>query len=175
MLIQILQHTPTWVFVLFAALLWLGLSQTFTRTVRFKRIALQAIGLTGFSLYSAVSAFPAVPLAPVVWLTSSGLLFAALINRPVPRGTRYDSWQQRFTLPGSALPLILIMGLFFIRYAVNVATALQPALAQLAFALACSAVYGAFSGLFAARAARLWRFAVQQEYSAAGTALGTAN
>ena len=40
------------------------------------------------------------------------------------------------------------------------AHALQPALAREAgFALKVAALYGAFSGLFALRAARLWRLA----------------
>ena len=176
MLIQILQHTPKWVFVLFAALLWLGLSQMLTRTVRFKRIALQAIGLTGFSLYGVASAFPDISLALLVWLASSGAMFAIVMQRPVPSGTRYDSWQQRFTLPGSALPLVLIMGLFCIKYAVGVTLALQPALArELTLALACSATYGAFSGVFAARAARLWRWALRQDNGDSSTVLRTAN
>jgi hypothetical protein len=176
MLIQILQHTPTWVFFLFAALLWLGLSQTLTRTVRLRRIALQAFGLTAFSLYSTVSAFQGFPPALLVWLAGAGAMFALVMSRPVPRGTRYDDWQQRFTLPGSMLPLALIMGLFFIKYAVGAVTSLQPALAvDPVFALSCSAVYGAFSGVFAARAARLWRWALQQGNAGAPTILGTAN
>jgi hypothetical protein len=176
MLIQILQHTPTWVFFLFAALLALGLSQTLPRTVRFRRIALQALALTGFSLYGTVSAFHGVALALPLWLAGAGAMFALVMNRPVPRGTRYDDWQQRFTLPGSMLPLALIMGLFLIKYAVGVVTSLQPALAaDPVLALSCSAVYGAFSGVFAARAARLWRWALQQEGAGSPTILGTAN
>ena len=38
MLLQILANTPKWVFALFAALLWLGLSQLLTRRVGLSRI-----------------------------------------------------------------------------------------------------------------------------------------
>jgi len=57
-----------------------------------------------------------------------------------------------------------MMGIFFTKYAVGVTLALQPALARdLPVALALSAVYGAFSGVFLARAARLWRLVLAHE------------
>ena len=68
------------------------------------------------------------------------------------------------------------MGLICIKYAVGVALALHPALArELTFALACSAMYGAFCGVFAARAARLWRWALRQDNGDSSTVLRTAN
>lgn len=160
MLIQIVQNTPKWVFALFAALLWLGLSQTVTRRVTLRRVAMQGLGLTGFSLYGMLSAFPDQPLALLTWLAGGFSAFAAVMLCPAPAGTHYDRTSGRFTLPGSALPLALIMGLFLIKYAVGATLAMQHALAQnLLFALGCGSVYGVFAGVFAARACRLWRFA----------------
>jgi len=53
---------------------------------------------------------------------------------------------------------MLMMGLFLIKYAVGVALALHPELRrQAAFGLAVPLLYGAFSGVFAARALRMWR------------------
>lgn len=165
MLLQILANTPKWVFALFAALLWLGLSQLLTRRVGLSRLTGLALGMSAFSLYGTVSAFAAVPMALLAWLLSAAVLFALLARRAAPAGTRYDATSRRFTVPGSAVPLALMMGIFFTKYAVGVTLALQPAVAQdLAFALAVSALYGAFSGVFAARAARLWRLAMAQEH-----------
>ncbi|MBK9574434.1 MAG: hypothetical protein IPO43_17780 [Rhodoferax sp.] len=42
--------------------------------------------------------------------------------------TRYDSWTQRFTLPRSWVPLLLILGIFVTKFAVGAATGLQPGL-----------------------------------------------
>ena len=57
-----------------------------------------------------------------------------------------------YALPGSVVPLLLIMGIFLTKYAVGVATAMQPALrAEVAFAMPVAVLYGVFSGLFAGR------------------------
>ncbi len=164
MLLQILANTPKWVFVLFAALLWLGLSQLLTRRVGLSRITLLAIGMSVFSLYGTVSAFAGVPMALLAWLAGAAAVFALLAGRAAPLGTRYDAATRRFTVPGSAVPLAVMMGIFLTKYAVGITLGMQPAVARdLLFALAVSAVYGAFSGVFAARAARLWRLAMAQE------------
>ncbi len=164
MLLQILANTPKWVFVLFAALLWLGLSQLLTRRVGLSRITGLAIGMSAFSLYGTVSAFAGVPMALLAWLAGAAAVFALLAGRAAPAGTRYDAATRRFTVPGSAVPLAVMMGIFLTKYAVGITLGMQPAVARdLLFALAVSAVYGAFSGVFAARAARLWRLAMAQE------------
>ncbi len=164
MLLQILANTPKWVFVLFAALLWLGLSQLLTRRVGLSRVTGLAIGMSVFSLYGTVSAFAGVPMALLAWLAGAAAVFALLAGRAAPLGTRYDAATHRFTVPGSAVPLAVMMGIFLTKYAVGITLGMQPAVARdLLFALAVSAVYGAFSGVFAARAARLWRLAMAQE------------
>ena len=164
MLFQIVASTPKWVFVVFAALLWLGLNQLLTRRVGLSRITLIAVGMSAFSLYGTVSAFAAVPSALLVWLAGAAVTFALVFSRPLPTGTRYDAAARRFTVPGSAVPLALMMGIFLTKYAVGVTIALQPLLARdPVFALMAGALYGAFSGVFAARSARLWRLALQQD------------
>jgi len=164
MLLQILSHTPIWVFALFAALLWLGLSQLVTRRLGLSRITLLAAGMAAFSLYGTVSAFAAVPTALIAWLAGAAAVFLIVVNRPVPAGTGYDAASRRFTVPGSIVPLALMMGIFFTKYAVGVALGMHLAQANdVSFALTVSALYGAFSGVFAARAARLWRLALAQD------------
>ena len=166
MLLQILIQTPKWVFFLFAALLWLGASQMRTREVRLGRVLGIAIGMVAFSLYGTLAAFGAssrtLPFALGAWLAGVALVFASTISRRAPAGTRWDSARQRFTLPGSAVPLALMMAIFFTKYAVAVAVARDPALgSELRFVLATCALYGCVSGAFAGRAARLWRLALR--------------
>jgi hypothetical protein len=164
MLFQIISNTPKWVFALFAALLWLGLNQLLTRRLGLSRIALLAAGMAAFSFYGTVSAFSAVPTALFAWLAGAVAVLLILFNRPVPAGTAYDAASRRFTVPGSAVPLALMMGIFFTKYAVGVALGMHLAQANdVSFALTVSALYGAFSGVFAARAARLWRLALAQD------------
>jgi hypothetical protein len=55
-------------------------------------------------------------------------------------------------VPGSWLPLALIVALFALKYGAGVSLALHPGLAiDTAFAGLCSLAYGFFSGLFLAR------------------------
>ena len=54
MLLQILANTPKWVFALFAALLWLGLSQLLTRRVGLSRITGLAIGMSAADAVACV-------------------------------------------------------------------------------------------------------------------------
>lgn len=164
MLNQIVSHTPVWVWPLLLALLWLGLSQTVTRQVTLKRITITPLVMTGLSLQGTVGAFGANPAVLGVWLVGAALSAALVLQRPLSDQTRYDDWTQRFTLPGSWLPLLLILGIFVTKYAVGAATGLQPGLRGTAeFSLGVAGVYGAFSGVFLARSGRLWRLAQRAE------------
>lgn len=158
MLYQIFTHTPTWVWFLLTGLLGLGASQVVTRTVSIQRMTLMPLAMVGLSLYGTVSAFGPELRVLLAWLAGAGLMAALVMQRPLDPATRYDDWTERFTVPGSWVPLLLILGIFATKYTVGVSTAMHPALAQNAsFCLGFTALYGAFSGIFLARAARLWR------------------
>jgi hypothetical protein len=160
MLLQILAHTPRWVFVLFFALLVLGAKQLSARQATLRRVTVLPLAMVGLSFYGVVSAFASQPLALLAWATGAAASALLLLRRPVPAGTAYDAAARSFSLPGSALPLALMMGIFFTKYAVGASLAISPALAEVSgFALAASGLYGVFSGLFLGRAARLWQLA----------------
>jgi hypothetical protein len=164
MLLEIFSHIPRWVFALFIALLWLGATQLFTRTASLTRVTAPAVALTVWSLYGTATAFPQEPLTLLAWALTTLAVVALVLERPLPVGTTFDTWQRRFTLPGSAVPLALMMGIFFTKFAVGMALATQPALASSpTFALGISAVYGCFSGVFMGRVVRLWKLALQAE------------
>ena len=164
MLIQILHHTPTWVLGLFLVLLVLGLRQLVARRVSLRRVTLLPLALALWSLYAVGSSFAALALAPLAWLGAAAALAVLVASRPAPSGTHYDAWQDHLVLPGSALPLLLMLGLFGSKYAVGVALALQPELAaQAPFALPVAALYGGLSGLLLGRSARLWRLVLRAQ------------
>ena len=161
MLMQILLHTPRWVFFLFAALLVLGLSQLAGRQAGLRKVSILPLAMLGLSFYGVVSAFAGQPWAVLGWLVALTGAAAAVSSRPLPQGTAYEPATRMFALPGSATPLALMMGIFFTKYAVGVALVMSPALGQQAgFAWAISALYGALSGVFLGRAMRLWRLAL---------------
>lgn len=163
MLMQIITRTPPWVFVLFIVLLALGVSQIRARTASLTRVTVLPVAMLALAISGVVSAFGSGSLgllALVVWAKgaiASGLWVATRKNDD---GARYNPTLKQFTLPGSTVPLAIIMGIFCTKYAVGVSLGMQPELAQNTwFALSVSALYGVFSGIFAARAVRLWRLA----------------
>lgn len=166
-MMQILTHTPTWVFGLFIALLAYGLSQRLARTASLKRTTLLPLAMLGFSGWGVLSAFGASAPDVLSWLVA-GVLAAFVVSRiPLHDQTRYDPARRSFYLPGSYVPLALMMGIFMTKYAVGVSLAMQPGLARDAvFALVVCTLYGAFSGIFAGRALRLWKLALQADRGA---------
>jgi hypothetical protein len=161
MLLRILANTPPWVWGLLAALLALGISQMFTRTASLARVMALPAAMTGLALYGIFSAFGTAPATLLAWCAAAAALaLPALLRRPLPAGTRFDAATRRFHLPGSPLPLLLILGIFLTKYVVGVMLAMRPALAaETNFALLVAALYGLFSGIFLGRALRLWRLA----------------
>ncbi len=161
--LQIVQKTPYWVGGVLAALLALGTSQLFHRTAGLRRVLLMPLVMTGFSLFGLASAFAEsaqIGAALGTWLVAAATIAAgALWWQPgVPGATRYEPSTALFHLPGSAVPMALIVGIFLTKYGVGIELALQPALAHDgSFALQIAGLYGAFNGLFAARSLRLWR------------------
>ena len=158
MIAQILINTPLWVWGLLAALLALGFSQTRSRTAGIVRVTLLPLGLGAFSLYGTVSAFGALPPVIGSWLVATSLLVLIVTQMSLPAGTRYDSATRQFQLPGSWVPMALIMGIFLTKYIVGVSLVMHPELkANANFILAIGTLYGVYSGIFAGRAVRLIR------------------
>lgn len=158
MLLQIVLHTPRWVFALFLLLLWLGARQLVAHDPGLGRVTLMPLAMGALSVLGLVSVFGDSPVALAGWAVAALAALALVLRRPLPVTTRYDAARRRFHVAGSAAPLMLMMGLFLIKYAVGVALALHPELRrQAAFGLAVPLLYGAFSGVFAARALRMWR------------------
>jgi hypothetical protein len=163
MLTQILAHTPRWVFALFAMLVWLGAKQMSSGSVSLTRIALMPVAMTGLSVYGVLSGFGGSPMALMAWAVAAAWMLWTVLQRPLPDGTRYDAAARQFHVAGSAVPLALMMGIFFTKYAVGVLLAMHPELKQqAAFALGISTLFGGFSGIFAARALRMWTLALSE-------------
>jgi hypothetical protein len=161
MFMQILTNTPKWVFVLFAALLWLGLKQMMPRRVGLNRITIMPLAMTCLSLYGVTSAFGDAPQAMLTWLAGAAVAFALNFQLRSASQVSYDAASRSFQLPGSVVPLALFMAIFCTKYAVGISMGVQPSLAHNSgFALSIGALYGVFSGIFLARAAKLWSIAL---------------
>lgn len=164
MLTQILAGTPRWVFALFALLLWLGGRQLLSHRLSLLRATAMPLAMTALSIYGVLSVFSHQPIAGLGWAAAALVAGFVVQQRPLPDSTRYDAATRRFHVGGSAVPLVLMMGIFFTKYAVGVQLAMHPAMADdLTFALCLGVLYGAFSGIFMARGLRLWKLALRRD------------
>lgn len=165
MLLPILNRTPPWVWGLLAALALLGLSQLRARSVSLARVAVLPVAMTALSVWGTASAFGSPPQFTSVllaWFAAMALAVAIAAPMAPPTGARYDAGSRTFALPGSWVPMLLILGIFLTKYVVGVELAMQPGLARDAdYARVTGALYGLFSGTFIGRAARLWCLALR--------------
>ncbi len=161
----ILAHTPLWVWLLLAGLLWLGIGMLKGKTISAGRAAITPMAMTGLSLWGTISAFSHSGLfgsVLLVWAVAAVVLAAAVSRLPAPTGTSYDPQARTFTVPGSWVPLALILGIFLVKYVVGVEVAMQPALRHDgSYSLTYGLIYGVFSGIFTGRAIRLGRLALR--------------
>ena len=157
-MVQILSNTPAWVFGLFFALLVVGLLQTRTRSVGRAPAFLLPAGMIALSLAGIESSSGPGPIPLAAW--ALGLGMAAVVGYGVFRDERvaYDERGQKFHVPGSWMPLAVIMAIFSAKYAYAVMQALGAGIiAAPLFVAGMSAAYGSLSGYFAARALNLVR------------------
>jgi hypothetical protein len=153
MILGILQHTPVWVWVVFAAILLLGLQQTRTRDVSTARATILPVVMIVLSLSGVLGAFAHVPLAWVAWAVGVGSSLLLASKAVAVRGASRSTQPGHLQIPGSFVPVILILAVFITKYTAGIALAMNPSLAaNTGVAVALSLVYGAFSGLFWARA-----------------------
>ena len=158
MLLMILSNTPVWVWGLLAGLVVLGWIQTRQRRVTRVQLLALPVALLALGLWSMAPGFAARPVAALLWATA--LIAAGAFGWRIAKRTQ-AMWlpeAQRLQLPGSWLPMVLVVLIFSLRYAVGVGQAMHPemrAAAAVQFPLAL--VFGALSGLFTGRALGLLR------------------
>lgn len=152
MAIEIVRHTPGWVWALLAALLLLGASQLRERQVPRGRLFVVPLVLLALGLSATATSFR--PAAPPIAAWALALFAGAGLGRrlPPPAGAGWDAGGATLRLPGSAWPLLLILAVFALRYAAGVALALHPAWREApTVALPLAATYGAIAGLVLGR------------------------
>jgi hypothetical protein len=154
MVTGILQNTPYWVWGVLVLLLVLGLSQTRTRSVSPVLVFVLPLIMIPLSFYAVAASFGIRPLPLTAW--ALGIVAALALNRfafRAPAGVRFLRDAGKFEIPGSWIPLFLMMVIFLARFVLGVTTAVNPALAgNEIFTGAVGAILGLCSGTFAARA-----------------------
>ena len=151
MFMSILQHVPVFVWFLLAGLIALGLSMSVTQRRSLRAATTAPLAMIALSFYGVVSVFTQVG-AVAGWAGGVALALALSAILQPWRGVRWSSRENCLVVPGSWVPLLLIMGLFAVKFGVNIALAMHRELsADFLFASLAGFAYGAFSGSFLSR------------------------
>ncbi len=152
MIIEIIKHTPTWVFILFGLLLSLGYSQTKNRKVTLKKVCILPVIMIVLLLFSISSVFGIIPISLIVWFIGGSISLFLGLKLAFPKNIEYNNLEKAFYIPGSWVPMILILTIFSIKYFVGVVVAEHLAIVhQIAFIITISLIYGFLSGIFVSR------------------------
>jgi hypothetical protein len=154
-----LAHVPTWVYGLFALLLALGLLFTRPRAVHPVVPSLMAVGFGCYSLYGVISSFGASLTNILPW--AIGMAVSAFLGRPYfgPKELSRVAGSPKVLVPGSWLPLALMMGIFAVKFFVGVVRGAHLAVGTEAwFAPAVCLVLGLLSGGFTTRGLNVRRY-----------------
>lgn len=166
---SVVHGTPGWVWGVAIGLAVLGASQLKDRQASLTRVFLTPLAMTAFSIWGTVSAFRASNLlaqALAIWIVAVLAVFAWVARLTVR--ARYDASARSYAIPGSVVPLLLMLGIFLVKYVVGVDLLMAPQLMhESSYALTVAGLYGAFTGLFVGRAVRLWKLALPNRRSLA--------
>ncbi len=164
MIIDILRHTPIWVFGILAALIALGLRRLRADDLTTRQLFILPAVMAVLSLFGLCQSFGASAAAAGGWLAAVVVSLAIGKALPPQAGVQYSPASRRIRVPGSAVPLVLMMTIFFLRYVAAVSLAMHPALrTDVPFVAAIGLAYGLSSGCFAARALRIWTSAFRRD------------
>lgn len=153
-----LAKIPLWAYFLFAVLLYLGYRQRRPRVIAPPLMVVIATMLSGLSFYGVISGFGPGGLVIGAW--GAGMAAALVAGSRVfgPRGLKRDG--RAIHIPGSWLPLGLLMAIFWTKFALGFAAAIGMSLLREPWVAALAAfAFGMLGGGFAARAVTVLRFA----------------
>lgn len=146
---QLFSHTPLYVWAILAFLVYRGVLASRAREVRLRKLCIIPLVMLALSLSGVHGSFGFDGVAPYAWAMGAlagGLLAWSMTN---PRKLTPVTERGSMQLAGSWLPLVLMMSIFCMKYAVAVSLAIHPAYAHaLGFVLFVCAAYGCFSGIF---------------------------
>ena len=153
--IQILKGTPIWVWALLAALIYLGSKQLKARVVKRFSVLIAPVAF----LFVGLMAAGRGPVGFATWAASLISLSAVtfFVWQPT-NGVRYEANGDRLHMPGSVVPMLLMLAIFLLNYVINVVLAINPVhRSELAWQVVPALILGALSGVFIGRAATLFR------------------
>lgn len=153
---QIISNTPFFVWVILGFLVYRGFMSSLDREVKIKRIVVIPVVMLILSLQGILTSFGGSPESLLAWLTALGMGIVFAWNRFQANQVRISPEARMVFLRGSWTPMLLMMAIFFLKYAVNVALVIHPPIRQdIVFMLVNCVLFGIFSGIFLGNMARI--------------------
>ena len=132
------------------------------RQIGLVRVTLLPLAMIVLSLSGVLSAFGSLGVALGGWAAGVGAGLTLRSNATAIPGASWSARIGLLHLPGSWLPLTVMLALFTLKYIAGASLAIHPSLATDAlFAGACSLGSGGCSGLLLARSLSLRKLATQ--------------
>jgi len=156
---QLLSHTPLWVFLILALGLFLGIRGFFTREAKVATIFILPLVFIGLSLSSLLSIGLGIAMVDTVY--GLGLALGVTLGwyflTPVP--VAIDKAKSSLTIRGSAFILVIFMLNFGLKYWFGVTAGFNPLLAHTPLVLvAVFGLAGIFTGITIGRNLRLLQY-----------------
>ena len=124
---QVLKGTPIWVWAIFVALIVLGVNQLRARIVSRYSVLIAPVVF----LFVGLMAAGRGPMGFSVWALTllATAAFTFFVWQPTG-GARYDASIDRLNLPGSVIPMLIMLAIFLLNYVINVTLAIRPSIAR---------------------------------------------
>lgn len=145
---QVLIHTPVWVFVLLAYLVWQGITAMRPRTTTIWRSLIVPAAFIIWGLSRLLSNLQAGAVPLLSW--GAAALVLAPVGFLAAKPFELDHTTGRITRQGSMLPLIRNISIFALQYAIAIAAAIDPSESTPASVIG-RMVSGATTGYFLGR------------------------
>ncbi|NDI85034.1 hypothetical protein EYB48_05385 [Undibacterium sp. B2R-29] len=155
MLQQILSHTPVWVWVILATLLYFGSLASRDRVQNLRRLTILPVMMACLSIQGQLQQFGWNALALLSWAGAVWLGAQIAIRMANADNLRVES-ASHIWVRGSWLPLTLMMLIFVGKYVQGIVFTMQPALgADTGTILVCSIAFGLLNGILLSKLLRV--------------------
>ncbi|WP_051711603.1 DUF6622 family protein [Andreprevotia chitinilytica] len=144
---QIISHTPVWVWLVLAFLIYRGLQATADRTAPLRKLFILPIVMLCLSLQGMIGHFGGQLAVWATWLAGVVVAVTLIIATTRPGTVHFDRTTGLVYSRGSWMPLVLMLAIFSTKYVTEVMMGMRPELASTpSFALCVAALYGVLIG-----------------------------
>ncbi|MET0857842.1 MAG: DUF6622 family protein [Telluria sp.] len=151
MVIQIVTHTPVYVWAILALLIYRGVVAMRDREMTIRKLFIIPVIMLALSLQDVVAKFGADFMPLFAWAGGAALM-ALLVWKLSSAGISASASPGRVLVHGSSAPLAMMMAIFFTKYATAVTLVVKPQVSHhVVFSTLVCALFGVFSGYFLGR------------------------